>query len=56
MRAFVLTKYGGPEAAQLREIPQPSPGAGEVLVRVRAAGLNPVDFKIREGKLRAVQR
>lgn len=56
MRAFVLTRYGGPEAAELREMPKPNPGAGEVLVRVHAAGLNPVDFKIREGKLKAVQR
>jgi alcohol dehydrogenase len=56
MRAFVLTKYGGPEAAELHDVPQPHPGKGEVLVRVHAAGLNPVDFKIREGKLRIVQR
>lgn len=56
MKAFVLTKYGGPEAAQLREVPRPRPARGEVLVRVHAAGLNPVDFKTREGKLRVIQR
>jgi alcohol dehydrogenase len=56
MRAFVLTKYGGPEAAVLRDVPRPSPRSGEVLVRVHAAGLNPVDFKTREGKLKVVQR
>ncbi|MCO5082764.1 MAG: NADP-dependent oxidoreductase [Rhizobiaceae bacterium] len=56
MQAFVLTKYGGPEAAELREVPRPRPARGEVLVRVHAAGLNPVDFKTREGKLRVVQR
>lgn len=56
MRAFVLTRYGGPDAAQLRERPRPDAGLGEVLVRVRAAGLNPVDFKTREGQLRVVQR
>lgn len=56
MEAFVLTKYGGPEAAELREIPQPHPGPGEVLVRVHAAGLNPVDFKTRQGMLKAIQR
>ncbi|MCP3731632.1 NADP-dependent oxidoreductase [Sphingomonas sp. MG17] len=56
MRAFVLTKYGGPEAAVLRDVPRPSPRPGEVLVRVHAAGLNPVDFKTREGKLKVVQR
>lgn len=56
MRALVLTKYGGPEAAELREVPRPRLQAQEVLVRVHAAGLNPVDFKTREGKLKVVQR
>lgn len=56
MKAFVFTRYGGPEAAELREVAKPSPGCGEVLVRVHAAGLNPVDFKTRQGKLRVVQR
>jgi len=56
MKAFVLTRYGGPDAAELREMPRPTPGPGEVLVRVQAAGLNPVDFKTREGKLKIVQR
>ena len=56
MQAFVLTKYGGPEAAELREVSRPRPARGEVLVRVHAAGLNPVDFKTREGKLKVVQR
>jgi alcohol dehydrogenase len=56
MRAFVLTKYGGPGAAELREVPRPSPGPQEVLVRVQAAGLNPVDYKIRNGMLKVVQR
>ncbi|RJY08069.1 NADP-dependent oxidoreductase [Aurantiacibacter aquimixticola] len=56
MRAFVLTGYGGPENTELRDMPKPMPGAGEVLVRVAAAGLNPVDWKIREGQLRTVLR
>lgn len=56
MRAFVLTRYGGPDAAELREVPRPVPGPREVLVRVHAAALNPVDFKIREGMLKVVQR
>ncbi|RIX97764.1 NADP-dependent oxidoreductase [Aureimonas flava] len=56
MKALVLTRYGGPEAMELRDVPRPEPGAGEVLVRVHAAGLNPVDYKIREGKLRVIRR
>jgi alcohol dehydrogenase len=56
MRAFVLCGYGGPEHTALADVPQPSPGAGEILVRVRAAGLNPVDFKTRAGKLKVVQK
>ena len=56
MQAYVLQRYGGPDAAALREWPRPTPGPGEVLVRVQAVGLNPVDYKIRQGQLRAVQR
>lgn len=56
MRAFVLDRYGGPSSASMCDVHKPSPAAGEVLVRVEAAGLNPVDYKIREGKLRAVVR
>lgn len=54
MKAFVLNRYGGPDAAQMLDLPVPEPAAGEVLVRVKAAGLNPVDFKTREGKLKVV--
>lgn len=56
MRAFVLKKYGGPDAAELRDVPRPVPQPGEVLVRVHAASLNPVDYKIRDGMLRIVER
>jgi alcohol dehydrogenase len=56
MRALVLTQYGGPEKAALREVPVPDPKPQEIRVRVRAAGLNPVDYKFREGTLRAIQR
>lgn len=56
MRAFVMTRYGGPDAAELRDVPTPVAGAGELLVRVHAAGLNPVDFKTRQGMLKLVQR
>ncbi|WP_429806715.1 NADP-dependent oxidoreductase [Ensifer sp. B1-9] len=56
MRALVLTRYGGPDAAELRHVPRPRPARGEVLVRVYAAGLNPIDYKTRQGALRVVQR
>ncbi len=56
MRALVLSRYGGPEHTALTDVPQPSPQAGEVLVRVHAAGLNPVDFKTRAGALKVIHR
>jgi alcohol dehydrogenase len=52
MRGYVLTRYGDADAMQLRDVPEPSPGPGELLIQVHAAGLNPVDYKIRQGKLR----
>src|SRR5262245_18235524 len=51
MRAFVLNHYGGPEGTGFREVPSPRPVTGKVLVRVHSAGLNPVDYKFRQGKL-----
>ena len=56
MQAYVLTRYGDATAMELRDVPNPTAAAGEVLIRVRAAGLNPVDYKIRQGKLRMVTR
>jgi len=56
MRAYVLEHYGGPEGARLTDVPAPVPGPRDILVAVRAAGLNPVDFKFRQGKLRAIHR
>ncbi|MEO6064804.1 MAG: NADP-dependent oxidoreductase [Lysobacterales bacterium] len=56
MRAYVLERYGDAECARLTSAPLPRPAPNEVLVRVAAAGLNPVDYKIRAGKLRPVTR
>jgi alcohol dehydrogenase len=56
MRAYVLKYYGGPEGSELMDVPAPAPGPRDILVQVRAAGLNPVDFKFRQGKLRAIVR
>jgi NADPH:quinone reductase-like Zn-dependent oxidoreductase len=47
MRGFAIYRFG--EAGSLRDVPIPEPGPGEILVRVRAAGVNPLDWKIREG-------
>ena len=48
MRAMVIPRFGGPEVFELRDIERPSPGPGDVLVRVIASGTNPVDAKIRQ--------
>ncbi|UQX03115.1 NADP-dependent oxidoreductase [Streptomyces sp. RerS4] len=47
MRAMVVTEFGGPENLVEREVDRPEPGLNEVLVRVHAAGVNPVDWKTR---------
>jgi NADPH2:quinone reductase len=52
MRAIIINNFGGRDQLQMAEVPRPVPGKGEVLIRVRAAGCNPVDTKIREGLLR----
>jgi NADPH:quinone reductase-like Zn-dependent oxidoreductase len=56
MRAYVLKHYGGPEGSLLMDVPAPTPRPRDILVEVRAAGLNPVDFKFRQGKMRAILR
>lgn len=47
MKAMVIREFGGPEKLELADMPVPTPGPGEVLVRLRAASVNPVDYKIR---------
>ncbi|MFC4242098.1 NADP-dependent oxidoreductase [Gryllotalpicola reticulitermitis] len=48
-KAILVSRAGGPEALELVDVPVGDPGPGEVVVRVRAAGVNPVDVKIRKG-------
>lgn len=52
MRAFRYHAFGDAAAPRVEDIPVPDPGTGEVLVRVRCASLNPVDWKIAAGKFR----
>ena len=50
MRAAVITRPGGPEVIEVRDVARPEPGTGEVLVRIRASALNRADLLQREGR------
>ena len=50
MKAIVVQQFGGPDVLRPADVPDPHPGPGQVLVRVKAAGVNPVDTYIRDGK------
>src|SRR5580698_1815340 len=49
MKAIVVHQYGGPEVLKFEDYPDPVPGPGEVLVRVVATSVNPIDYKRRAG-------
>lgn len=49
MKAIVLKSFGGPEAFELCDVPKPVPRAGQVLVRVHATSINPLDYQVRRG-------
>ncbi|GAC1671682.1 MAG: NADPH:quinone oxidoreductase family protein [Candidatus Acidiferrum sp.] len=49
MKAIQVHEFGGPEVLQIHELPTPKPGAGQVLVRIHAAGVNPYDTYMRAG-------
>lgn len=52
MKAMQFSAYGGPEKLSLVEVPRPRPGNGEVLIRVAASSVNPVDWKMASGAFR----
>lgn len=54
MRAVMVERYGGEAGVRTREVPDPNVGAADVLVRVHAAGVNPLDLKIRDGEFKAI--
>ena len=56
MRALVFKHYGGPDQVAFVDIPRPVPKPDEILVQVHAAGLNPVDNKIRAGEMKPILR
>lgn len=49
MKAMTLNDFGGPDAFVLTEVPKPVPGAGQVLVKVHATSINPLDYQVRRG-------
>jgi NADPH:quinone reductase-like Zn-dependent oxidoreductase len=50
MKAVTIHRFGGPEELKLEEVPVPVPNSDEVLVKVRAVGINPIDYKTRQGQ------
>jgi NADPH:quinone reductase-like Zn-dependent oxidoreductase len=52
MKAIRIHKYGGPEVLRYEDVVVPAPGAGELLIKVRAASVNPLDWKTRAGYLK----
>jgi NADPH:quinone reductase-like Zn-dependent oxidoreductase len=53
MRAVVFEEFGGPEVLTVQDRPEPHAGPGQVRIRVRAAGVNPFDYKVRRGLTKA---
>jgi NADPH:quinone reductase-like Zn-dependent oxidoreductase len=51
MKAIQFSRFGGPEVLELVELPDPHPAAGQIRIAVRAAGINPIDWKVRSGAM-----
>ena len=54
MKAIVLHEYGPPSKLKYEDVPDPKPGRGEVLVRVQAVSVNPIDWKLRAGVMQSI--
>jgi len=54
MKAFIVDRYGGPDRVRAGEMPDPEMGENDVLVQIHAAGVNPIDFKIRNGEFKLI--
>src|SRR3546814_17918511 len=54
MRTVEITGFGGPEVLRIGEAPRPKAAPGQIVVKVAAAGVTPVDWKVRAGYLKAV--
>ena len=52
MKAVVLHEYGGPDKLRYEEWDDPQVGDGQILIRVSAAGINPIDWKLRSGAMK----
>jgi NADPH:quinone reductase-like Zn-dependent oxidoreductase len=52
MKAVRVHNYGGPEVLRFEDAPRPTPGSGELLIRVHAASVNPLDWKVRAGYMK----
>jgi NADPH:quinone reductase-like Zn-dependent oxidoreductase len=56
MKAALIDRYGNNERVRVDDVPVPAIGDADLLVRVQAASVNPVDAKIRDGRLKALPR
>ena len=55
MEVVMIDKFGSREVMKFRKLPTPTPGPNEILLKVKAASINPVDWKIREGLFPAIK-